>query len=195
MTVCVLYNGILAADTSTIQRDSGLKLKAVKLHRCNNKFIVDDEKTLTAKWLCFSGSSNMLAGALRMLSANGTLNEFAESISKASSLIDGSMSLGFLMDDGTVCNISNTGKLVTYAKDKRLVDGRGAVVFKEGYDPDKILSAPELAWIAARLVNGCGGDVLYATPESDELRVFNPNKQSLKRMTAVLTKQLLNRYN
>lgn len=195
MTVCVFYNGVLAADTTTTQRDSGLKLKAVKLHRCNNNYIVSDEKTLTAKWLCFSGSSHMLAGALKMLSANGTLNDFADNISKAYSLIDGSMSLGFLMNDGTYYNINNRGIIKAHPKDRRIVDGRGALLFKEGYDPEKTLTAPEQAYIATRLIEGCGGDVFYVTPDSDDLNVFIPNKQSLKRMTAVLTKELLNKHN
>ena len=195
MTVCVFYNGVLAADTSTIQRDSGLKLKAVKLHRCNNKYVVNDERTLVAKWLCFSGNSHMLAGALKMLSVNGTLNDFADNISKAHPLIDGAMSLGFLMDDGTYCSINNRGGITSNPKDKRIIDGRGMALFKDGYDPEKTLTAPELAYLSARLINGCGGDVMYVTSDSDELKVFNPDKQSIKRMTAVLTKELLNKHN
>jgi hypothetical protein len=195
MTICVFHNGILAADTTTTNRVLDTRLQAVKLHRCKNTYTANEEKTLIAKWLCFSGDSSNLAGCLSILSTGISLNQFAEIIAGATLLISGGLSLGFLMDDGSFLHLSKAGKITPAAKTARKAMGGGSSLFKNGYDDDKTLSAAERTWLSARLIDGCGGDVMYVTPDSDELKVFNPDKQSIKRMTAILTKELLNKHN
>lgn len=195
MTICVAFNGIIAGDSWVSDSQSNGYAGTIKLHPIRDVVYTVGDKKLKVLWYACSGVERSCMGMLNILKGTGekaaNINAIADMLRIVEPIHTSNFTGLFLLEDGSSLVLNERGRMTHRDKDRMALIGSGCKLFKSTKRLQDAFTAPQVAWIISKLAIGCGGPIHYAELGNEEIKIYKPTKETIKKIQAFVNAELL----